>query len=161
MEWNKKTTAYFPESQRRKLEEIEKYLSKQEYFSNENLNKSRIILLLVDNFYELFVENNSRTKYPNRLNELKKIKPKDNEKLLRDISQIRQMQDIQALITLANYQNLVQQNDYDPRKKLRSFNYGDSKEINVLMNRILQILKEDVVQAKQIKDTNQKKKKLR
>ena len=61
MEWNKKTTAYFPESQRRKLEEIEKYLSKQEYFSNENLNKSRIILLLVDNFYELFVENNSRT----------------------------------------------------------------------------------------------------
>ena len=123
------------------------------------MNRSRIIAILVEVFYELFVENNSRTQFQNRLNELKKIKPKDNEKLLRDISQIRQMQDIQALITLANYQNLVQQNDYDPRKKLRSFNYGDSKEINVLMNRILQILKEDVVQAKQIKDTNQKKKK--
>ncbi|WHS04952.1 hypothetical protein O2U01_10000 (plasmid) [Ligilactobacillus salivarius] len=158
MKWNEKTTAYFPESQRRKLEEIENYLSKQEYFSNENLSKSRIIHLLVDNFYELFVKNNSRTKYPNRLDQLKKIKPKDNEKLLRDINQIRQMQDIQALITLANYQNLVHQNDYDPRKKLRSFNYGDSKEINVLMNRILQILREDVVQAKQIKDANQKKK---
>lgn len=159
MEWNTLQTIYFSDDMKKKVTEIGEYLKKQTYFTNENINRSRIIAILVEVFYELFVENNSRTQFQNRLNELKKIKPKDNEKLLRDISQIRQMQDIQALITLANYQNLVQQNDYDPRKKLRSFNYGDSKEINILMNRILQILKEDVVQAKQIKDTNQKKKK--
>ena len=159
MEWNTLQTIHFSDDMREKVIEIGEYLKKQAYFTNENMNRSRIIAILVEVFYELFVENNSRTQFQNRLNELKKIKPKDNEKLLRDISQIRQMQDIQALITLANYQNLVQQNDYDPRKELRSFNYGDSKEINVLMNRILQILKEDVVQAKQIKDTNQKKKK--
>lgn len=159
MEWNTKQTIHVTNGMKNQLNLIEEYLKKQAYFTNESINKSRVIAILVEVFYELFVENNSRTQFQNRLNELKKIKPKDNEKLLRDISQIRQMQDIQALITLANYQNLVQQNDYDPRKKLRSFNYGDSKEINVLMNRILQILKEDVVQAKQIKDTNQKKKK--
>lgn len=159
MEWNTLQTIHFSDDMKKKVTEIDEYLKKQTYFTNENINRSRIIAILVEVFYELFVENNSRTQFQNRLNELKKIKPKDNEKLLRDISQIRQMQDIQALITLANYQNLVQQNDYDPRKKLRSFNYGDSKEINILMNRILQILKEDVVQAKQIKDTNQKKKK--
>lgn len=161
MEWNTKQTIHVTNGMKNQLSLIEEYLEKQAYFTNESINKSRVITILVEVFYELFVENNSRTQFQNRLNELKKIKPKDNEKLLRDIGQIRQMQDIQALITLANYQNLVQQNDYDPRKKLRSFNYGDSKEINVLMNRILQILKEDVVQAKQIKDTNQKKKKLR
>ncbi|OQQ90502.1 hypothetical protein [Ligilactobacillus salivarius] len=159
MEWNTKQTIHVTNGMKNQLNLIEEYLKKQAYFTNESINKSRVIAILVEVFYELFVENNSRTQFQNRLNELKKIKPKDNEKLLRDISQIRQMQDIQALITLANYQNLVQQNDYDPRKKLRSFNYGDSKEINILMNRILQILKEDVVQAKQIKDTNQKKKK--
>ena len=159
MEWNTNQTIPVTNGMKNKLSLIEEYLEKQAYFTNESINKSRVITILVEVFYELFVENNSRTQFQNRLNELKKIKPKDNEKLLRDIGQIRQMQDIQALITLANYQNLVQQNDYDPRKKLRSFNYGDSKEINVLMNRILQILKEDVVQAKQIKDTNQKKKK--
>ena len=159
MEWNTKQTIHVTNGMKNQLNLIEEYLKKQAYFTNESINKSRVIAILVEVFYELFVVNNSRTQFQNRLNELKKIKPKDNEKLLRDISQIRQMQDIQALITLANYQNLVQQNDYDPRKKLRSFNYGDSKEINILMNRILQILKEDVVQAKQIKDTNQKKKK--
>lgn len=159
MEWNTKQTIHVTNGMKNQLNLIEEYLKKQAYFTNESINKSRVIAILVEVFYELFVENNSRTQFQNRLNELKKIKPKDNEKLLRDISQILQMQDIQALITLANYQNLVQQNDYDPRKKLRSFNYGDSKEINILMNRILQILKEDVVQAKQIKDTNQKKKK--
>lgn len=159
MEWNTKQTIHVTNGMKNQLNLIEEYLKKQAYFTNESIKKSRVIAILVEVFYELFVENNSRTQFQNRLNELKKIKPKDNEKLLRDISQIRQMQDIQALITLANYQNLVQQNDYDPRKKLRSFNYGDSKEINILMNRILQILKEDVVQAKQIKDTNQKKKK--
>ena len=159
MEWNTKQTIHVTNGMKNQLNLIQEYLKKQAYFTNESINKSRVIAILVEVFYELFVENNSRTQFQNRLNELKKIKPKDNEKLLRDISQIRQMQDIQALITLANYQNLVQQNDYDPRKKLRSFNYGDSKEINILMNRILQILKEDVVQAKQIKDTNQKKKK--
>ncbi|MDW3022945.1 hypothetical protein [Ligilactobacillus salivarius] len=159
MEWNTKQTIHVTNGMKNQLNLIEEYLEKQAYFTNESINKSRVITILVEVFYELFVENNSRTQFQNRLNELKKIKTKDNEKLLRDIGQIRQMQDIQALITLANYQNLVQQNDYDPRKKLRSFNYGDSKEINVLMNRILQILKEDVVQAKQIKDTNQKKKK--
>ena len=159
MEWNTLQTIHFSDDMKKKVTEIGEYLKKQTYFTNENMNRSRIIVIIVEVFYELFVENNSRTQFQNLLNELKKIKTKDNEKLLRDIGQIRQMQDIQALITLANYQNLVQQNDYDPRKKLRSFNYGDSKEINVLMNRILQILKEDVVQAKQIKDTNQKKKK--
>ncbi|QIG36550.1 hypothetical protein IBB3154_1061 [Ligilactobacillus salivarius] len=159
MEWNTLQTIHFSDDMKKKVTEIGEYLKKQTYFTNENMNRSRIIVIIVEVFYELFVENNSRTQFQNRLNELKKIKTKDNEKLLRDIGQIRQMQDIQALITLANYQNLVQQSDYDPRKKLRSFNYGDSKEINVLMNRILQILKEDVVQAKQIKDTNQKKKK--
>lgn len=116
MEWNTLQTIYFSDDMKKKVTEIGEYLKKQTYFTNENINRSRIIAILVEVFYELFVENNSRTQFQNRLNELKKIKPKDNEKLLRDISQIRQMQDIQALITLANYQNLVQQNDYDPRK---------------------------------------------
>ncbi|MSE09669.1 hypothetical protein GKC33_13660, partial [Lactobacillus salivarius] len=103
MEWNTLQTIHFSDDMKKKVTEIGEYLKKQTYFTNENMNRSRIIAILVEVFYELFVENNSRTQFQNRLNELKKIKPKDNEKLLRDISQIRQMQDIQALITLANY----------------------------------------------------------
>lgn len=158
MEWNKLQTIHLTDDMREKLSSVENYLSKQDYFDNTSFNRSRVIDIILTTFFELFVEKNSRTKYPNRLAQLKQIVPKDNEKLLIDVDQVRQMQDILAYISLANYQALLKLSpDYAP-EELRSFNYGDSKEINILINRILALRKQDVIQGKQYKDTRKKKK---
>ena len=76
MEWNTKQTIHVTNGMKNQLNLIEENLEKQAYFTNESINKSRVITILVEVFYELFVENNSRTQFQNRLNELKKSKPK-------------------------------------------------------------------------------------
>ncbi len=50
MEWNRLQTVHLTEDMRKKLEEIENYLEKQDYFSNEKLNRSRIIDMLILTF---------------------------------------------------------------------------------------------------------------
>lgn len=157
MEWNRLQTVHLTEDMRKKLEEIENYLEKQDYFSNEKLNRSRIIDMLILTFYDLFVAENSRTKYPNRLAELKKITPKDNQKLLRELMRQGRSMEFLLYINLGIYQSLSQINGSYTPKDLRSYQTGDSREINMLMNQIMQIINEDVARNKQIKDSKRKK----
>lgn len=157
MRWTKKTTAYVTNKELERLEEIEEYLSKQDYFSDELLTKSRMMSIMINTFYDLFVAENSRTKYPNRLAELKKITPKDNQKLLRELMRQGRSMEFLLYINLGIYQSLSQINGSYTPKALRSYQTGDSREINMLMNQIMQIINEDVARNKQIKDSKRKK----
>lgn len=157
MEWKERTTTYFTATELEKLSEIEAYLEKQAYFSNEKLTKSRVISIMLSVFYDLFVAENSRTKYPNRLAELKKITPKDNQKFLRELMRQGRSMEFLLYINLGIYQSLSQVNGSYTPKDLRSYQTGDSKEINMLMNQIMQIINDDVARNKQIKDSKRKK----
>ena len=132
-------------------------MSKQDYFSDELLTKSRMMSIMINTFYDLFVAENSRTKYPNRLAELKKITPKDNQKLLRELMRQGRSMEFLLYINLGIYQSLSQINGSYTPKDLRSYQTGDSREINMLMNQIMQIINEDVARNKQIKDSKRKK----
>lgn len=157
MEWKERTTTYFTATELEKLLEIEAYLEKQAYFSNEKLTKSRVISIMLSVFYDLFVAENSRTKYPNRLAELKKITPKDNQKLLRELMRQGRSMEFLLYINLGIYQSLSQVNGSYTPKELRSYQTGDSREINMLMNQIMQIINDDIARNKQIKDSKRKK----
>ena len=157
MEWKERTTTYFTATELEKLSEIEEYLEKQAYFSNEKLTKSRVVSIMLSVFYDLFVAENSRTKYPNRLAELKKITPKDNQKLLRELMRQGRSMEFLLYINLGIYQSLSQVNGSYTPKELRSYQTGDSREINMLMNQIMQIINDDIARNKQIKESKRKK----
>lgn len=156
MNWNNKTTLHFTNGDLEKIQNITKYLEKQDFFSNESITKSRVFAIILNVFYELFVENNSRTSYQKRLNTLKKVTSKDDYRILQELQTIKQLQNMSFYVALSNYQNLKELNsDYTP-EELRSYLTGDSNEINILLNRILAIQKQDIAHNKQIKDTRRK-----
>jgi len=157
MEWAKKTTIHFSKSDLAKLEEIEKYLGKQEYFSNETMTKSRMISVMINTFYDLFVSDNSRTKYQNRINELKKIKSKTDQRILQEARMTRRLQEWQLYILLASYQNLMHINSSYSPSELQSYQFGTNNTINSLMQNIGRLIEGDIAKNKQIKDTKKKK----
>ncbi len=157
MKWIEKTTIHISKKDIEKLVKLENYLEKQEYFSGELLTKSRMMSIMINTFYDLFVAENGRTKYPNRLTELKKITPKDNQRLLRELMRQGRSMEFLLYINLGIYQSLSQINGTYTPKELRSYQTGDSREINMLMNQIMQIVNEDVARNKQIKDSKRKK----
>lgn len=158
MEWAKKTTIHFSKSDLAKLEEIEKYLGKQEYFSNETMTKSRMISVMINTFYELFVSgNNSRTMYQNRINELKKIKSKTDQRILQEARMTKHLQEWQLYILLATYQNLMHINSSYSPSELQSYQFGTDNTINNLMQNIGRLIEGDMAKNKQIKDTKKKK----
>ncbi|WGN89582.1 hypothetical protein [Ligilactobacillus faecis] len=156
MEWNKLQTMHFTKDMRNKLAEIDKYLENQDYFNDDILNRSKVMSIVANTFYELFVENNSRTSYQKRLNELKRITSQDEKQILQELQTIKQLQNMSFYVALSNYQNLKELNpEYTP-EELRSYLTGDSNEINILLNRILAIQKQDIAHNKQIKDIRRK-----
>jgi len=158
MEWAKKTTIHFSKSDLEKLEEIQKYLGKQEYFSNETMTKSRMISVIVNTFYELFVSgDNSRTMYQNKVNELKKIKSKTDQRILQEARMTRRLQEWQLYILLASYQNLMHINGSYSPSELQSYQFGTDNTINSLMQNIGRLIEGDIAKNKQIKDTKKKK----
>ncbi len=157
MEWNKLQTIHFTKDMRDKITKIDRYLENQAYFCGDILNRSSVMSIVINTFYELFIENDSRTSYQKRLNDLQKITAKDDNRLFQEIQTIKQIQNVSFYIALANYQNLKQLNlEYTP-DELRSYITGDSTEINVLLNRILELQKQDIEHNKQLKDTRRKK----
>ena len=135
MNWNNKTTLHFTNGDLEKVQNIVKYLEKQDFFSNESITKSRVFAIILNAFYELFVESNSRTSYQKRLSNLKKETSKDDYRILQEIQTIKQLQNISFYVALSNYQNLKGLNpEYTP-DELRSYLTGDSNEINLLLNR--------------------------
>ena len=75
MNWNNKTTLHFTNGDLEKVQNIVKYLEKQDFFSNESITKSRVFAIILNAFYELFVESNSRTSYQKRLSNLVEVLP--------------------------------------------------------------------------------------
>ncbi|MEY8737873.1 hypothetical protein AB9M75_11835 [Lactobacillus sp. AN1001] len=157
MEWAKKTTIHFSKSDLVKLEEIEQYFGKQEYFSNEMMTKSRMISVMVNTFYDLFVSDNSRTKYQNRVNELKKIKSKTDQKIWQEVRMTKHLQEWQLYILLASYQNLMHINSSYSPSELQSYQFGTDNTINNLMKNIAGLIEGDIAKNKQIKDSKKKK----
>lgn len=157
MEWNKLQTIHFTKDMRDKITKIDKYLENQAYFSGDILNRSSVMSIVINTFYELFIESNSRTSYQKRLNDLQKITTKDEDRLFQEVQTLKQLQNMSFYVALANYQNLKQLNlEYTP-EELRSYMTGDSTEINILLNRILELQKQDIAHNKQHKDTRRKK----
>lgn len=157
MEWAKKTTIHFSKSDLTELEEIEKYFGKQEYFSNEKMTKSKIMSVMINTFYDLFIADNSRTKYPNRINELKKITSKTDQRILQEVRMSKQVQEWQLYIALAIYQNLMHVNSSYSPSELQSYQFGSDNTINILMNNIMELIKGDIARNKQIRDSKKKK----
>ena len=158
MKHTNRITIYSLKEDAEKLEQIEQYLKKQEYFSNETMTKSRMISVMINTFYELFVAgNNSRTMYQNRINELKKIKSKTDQRILQEARMTKHLQEWQLYILLATYQNLMHiNNSYSP-SELQSYQFGTDNTINNLMQNIGRLIEGDMAKNKQIKDTKKKK----
>lgn len=159
MDWKNKTTLHFANTDLEKIKNIEQYLEKQDYFSNDSLPKSRVFSVILNAFYELFVENNSQKSYQKRLNDLKKVVSKDEQRLFQELQTIKNLQNLVFYVVLGNYQNLKQLNPQYTPEELRSYMTGDSTEINILLNRILELQKQDIAHNKQRKDTRRKKSK--
>lgn len=157
MEWNKLQTIYCNKNMREELAEIEKYLLKQEYFSGESMNRSRVLSIIITTFYDLFVSDNSRTKYQNRINELKKIKSKTDQRILQEVRMGKQLQEWQLYIALAIYQNMMHVNGSYSPSELQSYQFGSDSTINILMSNIAELIKSDIARNKQIRDSKKKK----
>lgn len=157
MEWNKLQTIHFTEDMQVKAKEIEKYLEKQEYFMGESINRSRVIAIMLNTFYDLFVSDNSRTKYQNRINELKKIKSKTDQKIWQEVRMTKHLQEWQLYILLATYQNLMHVNSSYSPSELQSYQFGNDTTINSLMQNIAGLIERDIAKNKQIKDSKKKK----
>lgn len=157
MQWIEKTTTHFSKNDLEKLEEVEKYLMKQEYFSNDALTKSRVMSIMLNTFYDLFVSDNSRTKYQNRINELKKIKSKTDQRIWQEVRMTKHLQEWQLYILLATYQNLMHVNGSYSPSELQSYQFGNDNTINSLMQNIGRLIEGDIAKNKQIKDSKKKK----
>lgn len=155
--WIEKTTTHFSKDDLGKLEEVEKYLVKQDYFSNEVLTKSRIMSIMLNTFYDLFVVDDSRKKYPNRINELKKITSKTDQRILQEVRMGKQLQEWQLYIALAIYQNMMHVNSSYSPSELQSYQFGNDNTINILMTNIAELIQGDIARNKQIRDSKKKK----
>lgn len=155
--WIEKTTTHFSKDDLGKLEEVEKYLVKQDYFSNEVLTKSRIMSIMLNTFYDLFVADDSRKKYPNRINELKKITSKTDQRILQEVRMGKQLQEWQLYIALAIYQNMMHVNSSYSPSELQSYQFGNDNTINNLMTNIAELIQGDIARNKQIRDSKKKK----
>ncbi len=157
MEWSNQITIYSGKEELEKLKKIEQYLEKQEYFSNEKMTKSKIMSIIMNTFYDLFVSDNSRTKYPNRINELKKITSKTDQRILQEVRMSKQLQEWQLYIALAIYQNMMHVNGSYSPSELQSYQFGSDSTINILMSNIAELIKGDIERNKQIRDSKKKK----
>lgn len=147
---SKRINIYFNNETNEKLEQIKEYLLGSSVLPRQQKINSAALVMLIDTFYKLFLENDGRQNYFERLSQLEKNLTGSQTQMDVDLKLVHQQLDQLLYLELTNFHAITKGRDFDVQN-LESVHSRMDPLQHELMARIKEIIQEDKARGKTIK----------
>lgn len=147
---SKRINIYFNQETNEKLEQIKEYLVDSSALPRQQKINSAALVMLIDTFYKLFLENDGRQNYFERLSQLEKNFAGSQKQMDGDLKLLHQQMDQLLYLELTNFHAITKGEEFDVQN-LESIHSRMDPQQHELMARIKEVIQEDKARGKTMK----------
>ena len=145
---------YCNEENLQKFEEVVAYLGREENkFLSHKQTVSAAFTILLETFYQLFIETGNEMSYFERMAQLKQDVENSPDESQRAIKQLKKQMDQLLYLELTNFHSITKSEEWDVQDLESIYSKLDSKQ-HELLARIQDVIQEDIARGQTVKHSH-------